>query len=159
MEMYYLLRSGLLLHLVGITLLAGTMVASFATYRHIWQFAYNDNSRALLLVKSVRRLRLLQIIGSILILAGGMMMLAVYKHQITQQTWFKIKMVILILIILNPFILARPAAKKLAKALNENEELPGATIINGLRRKLNLYHIFQLLLFLIIFILSAYRIN
>lgn len=160
METYYLLKSGLVVHLIGISMLVGTTVASFTTYQHIWQVVYNERSKALLLIKSAVRLRLLQIIGGVLILTGGIMMVSAFHGLVTQQTWFKIKMIVLLLLVLNPFIIARPAATKLLRVLDHQKEtVSEAIMINGIKRKLNWFHILQLLFFLVIFILSVFRIN
>ncbi len=160
MEAYYLLKSGLVVHLIGISMVVGATVASFSTYHHVWQVVYNEKSKALLLIKTATRLRLLQIIGGIFILTGGIMMVSASHGFVTQQTWFKIKMIVLLLIVLNPFLIARPAAIKLLKTLDHQKETASeAVAINGIKRKLNWFHILQLLFFLVIFILSAFRFN
>jgi hypothetical protein len=157
MSSSYLLKSGLLLHLAGITLLVGTTVTSFSTYRLVWHSLVHERSKTLLLIQSTLRLRLLQIIAVVLVLAGGILMLSVYRDAVTHQTWFKLKMVTVILVILNFFVVGRPAAARLRIWLQKNQAGADPAILNGIKSKMNFYHRLQLLLFLILFVLSAFR--
>ena len=157
MSTFYLLKSGLLLHLAGITLLVGTTVTSFSTYRLVWQSLFQERSKTLLLIQSTLRLRLLQIVAAALVLTGGILMLSVYRDAVTHQTWFKLKMATVILVILNFLVVGSPAAGRLRKLLQRDEAGPDPAIVNRIKSKITLYHRFQLLLFLILFILSAFR--
>jgi hypothetical protein len=157
MSTFYLLKSGLLLHLAGITLLVGTTVTSFSTYRLVWQSLFQERSKTLLLIQSTLRLRLLQIMAAGLVLTGGILMLSVYRDAVTHQTWFKLKMATVILVILNYFVVGRQAAVRLRRWLQTDQARPDPAILNSIKSKMNFYHRFQLFLFLILFILSAFR--
>jgi hypothetical protein len=160
MGSYYLLKVGLVLHLIGISLLVGTTVANYMIYQQVWKLIYNERNRTILLVRSAVRLRMPQLLGALFILVGGVMMMSVYRGVVTQQTWFKIKMVVLLLILLNPLALGRPAASKLRRMLYQKGEITYHPVtVDRIRRNLNLYHLFQLLFFLAVFILSAFRIH
>ena len=78
---------------------------------------------------------ILPISGAILLLIGGIIMMIGYRGVIVHLLWFKIKLVIIVLIILNQLFQLMPAAQRLQKAARA----------------------LQLVFFIVIFFLSSYR--
>jgi len=81
------------------------------------------------------------------------------------QSWFKIKLILLGLIILNALFVLMPAAKKLrrllAGVLPQIDVPSNSTVLSGdlkpIRSRLLLFYVLQLSFFLLIFILSAFQ--
>ena len=159
MQTYYLVKFGLVLHLMGITMMVGTTVASFAVHRQLWKYLYKEKDKALLIVQAAKRFPLLQVIGGLLIIAGGATMMSAFHGVVVEQLWFKIKLALLLLIILNPVIVLRPAAKKLREFFMDTQtlEMTNPREVKIIKQRMNFFHSLQLLFFLVIFILSAFR--
>lgn len=93
--------------------------------------------------------------------------LAVRQSAVTQALWFRIKMPLVLLVVLNGTVLARPATlrlKKLLLDLPENGDrqpsgssTPAPASIGHLRNRRRAIYIFQLLLFVAIFVLSIFK--
>ena len=79
---------------------------------------------------------------------------------IAEQLWFRVKMGILVLVILNGAIIGGRATRGLRKTVEE--ELAGANVEQrrkALKGRIRAVHIIQLLLFVAIFTLSVYKFN
>ena len=92
------LQTGLLLHLIGLTLLVGATLSSYIVQRQ-FRKEYKDQQKGLALMQSSKKLRHLAAIGLGLQVVSGVMMLAATGGGYGQQLWFKIKMVLVLLII------------------------------------------------------------
>lgn len=159
MQTYYMVKFGLVLHLMGITLMVGTTIANFAAYQQLWKYLYREKDKATMVINVTKRFPMLQGIGGILIIAGGATMMSAFHGVVIHQFWFQVKLAVLLLIIINPILLMRPAAIKLRHMLSIQQ--PVAAInpadVDMVRRRLVLFHSLQLTFFLVIFILSAFR--
>jgi hypothetical protein len=83
-------------------------------------------------------------------------MVIIFKGTVSQMLWFKIKMVLVLLVILNGIGILQRGTGRLRKMLDT-----GSTANNGqitaLKSRLNTFHFLEIMLFLIIFILSVVR--
>jgi len=161
---YVFLKSGLVLHFIGIVLMVGFTFASLVTYNQIWKFLPANRTSAVTIVNTSVRFQFWQMLGGILIVTGGIMMMMIYQDAIMQAFWFKIKMVALAAIILNFVIIGRPSLSKLKLLLNDSaggyDNLSfDLSRLHVLKMRVLLFFFLQLLLFLIIFILAAFRFN
>jgi len=160
METFIALKSGLVLHLVGIVTMVGFTFASYAAYHQLWVFLPGEKSNALIVLKATSRFQVLQMVGGALIVIGGMIMMIAYQGAIMHALWFKIKMVVLLAIIVNAFIIGRPAMNALKRLLAETSSNQAALgEIGKIKRKLNYFHTTQLTFFFVIFILTSFRFN
>lgn len=154
-----LLPLGLVLHISGITLMAGTFFAGFLTNYQLWNYLPYDKDQALPIARATSRFRIAQAVGGGLIVAGGIAMMMAVHGVFMHQTWFKVKLVILGLLILNMIVVERPAAKRLKQFLFSGNVQPDAATLVSTRRRLILFNVLQLTLFLTIFIISSYKFN
>lgn len=156
-----LLRSGLVFHITGITLMIGIFLAEFVTSRQIWNFISADKDKARFLLKATSPFPLLQGLGGLLIILGGILMMMTWHGTIMGQLWFQIKMGLLVLLILNAVGMARPARRMLRKLLKSaiNETEIDQTNIGDIKKRLKLFYISQLLLFWLIIILAIFKFN
>jgi len=163
MESLTILKIGLIVHITGITMMVGGMVANFVAFQQLWKFLQQEREKALLIVKAVSRFPRLQVIGGGLILAGGITMMVAFQGAFMHQTWFKIKMGLLVVIILNAVFIARPAGRKLRVILSGNAggDAAGGAVaqekVLEVKRGMTLFYLLQFLLFLGIFTLSVFQ--
>jgi uncharacterized membrane protein len=155
--MNLLLNAGLVLHICGISLMVGMTIAGFATYRRLFILLAEDKNNATPLIATAELFSRLQMLGGLLILVGGIMMMVAFQGLIAGQLWFKVKLFLLALLILNMSFIFRPGGKFLRRFLNAAD--PEKANLVKARQLLNLFFIAQSLIFLGIFILSVFRFN
>ena len=154
-----LLRSGLVLHITGIALMVGGAVAAFVIQGQFWKLLLSDKDRARLFSKAGSRLNRVQAVGGVLIITGGVLMMMALHGVVMSAFWFRVKLVLLGLIVLNTVITLMPAARKLrgllAIAIPVSAE--ERVTVSLVRRRMRLFYLLQFLFFLLIFILSVFQ--
>lgn len=154
-----LFQTGLLLHIIGLTILAGTTLTSYIVQKQ-FQKQFQDKQRGLALMHLIIKLRRLAGIGLGLQILSGVMMIAVTGGGYGQQLWFKIKMILVILIIACTIALSTGMQKRVQKLLIEEGVDRGRLLqIGKIAAKVNYVQLTLLLFFMIIFILSVFRFN
>ena len=158
---YYVLKLGLVLHITGIVTMAGIFLASFIAYQQFWKLLVTEKEKALIVFKVISRFQVIQIIGGALILTGGITMMLALHGVLMSAFWFKIKMGMLLLLILNAVFVARPAGLKLKQLLapEQADEFAVSLKVNPVKQRVTLFYSLQFLFFLIIFILSSFQFN
>jgi hypothetical protein len=145
----------LLLHITGIVLLAGTTLASYIISRKFWSSLKTDRHKALIINSTTTTFERLTALGGVLTILSGIAMVALLEGIVAWQFWFKIKMALVVFIILNASLFARPQNLRLKKNLSlghpANDELRSA------KSKISLYYAVQLILLFSIFVLSVFR--
>lgn len=153
----YLYNIALVTHVVGITLAAGATVFDFVITSVNWQ----NHSRSILdsfvsetILNKV--LRLLGV-GMLLIILSGIGMM-IFLHGVWgQQTWFRIKMIILILIIVNAVVFRRLLAIRFQKLLSAETGDVASLQLLDVRRNIRIVQVVQMILFVTIFALSVFK--
>jgi hypothetical protein len=153
-------HASLWFHIIGITLLAGTTVVDFVLTRKFWAFYAKDNQAGILVRKMSDKLPILIAAGIVLILLSGVGMM-VYMHMVFgAMLWFRIKMALVLLVILNGALVGRRQDAKLNRLLASGATQPAyEQSLDQVKKSLNRFHITQLTLFFIIFFLSAFKFN
>jgi len=131
------LQLDLVLHITGFTIMAGTILADFAISRRLDKYILSDRPKAITILETTAGLGRLIGIGAALLILTGIGMVIIYKGTIAQMLWFKIKMVLVLLVILN--------------GPRSNDR------ISTLKARLTIFHSLELLLIFIIFVLSILR--
>ena len=149
-----LLKFGLILHITGITMMVELTVANFMAYQSIWRLLPNEQEKASLVLKATERFPLLQIVGGALILAGGITMLVAFNGAIMHMAWFKLKMILLLIIIANGINIGR-----MMKRIRKMDKLNDAASVAEMRRRIMRFNILQRLTFLFIFVVSIVQFN
>jgi hypothetical protein len=148
----------LVAHIVGITVMAGTTFIDFITFRQFWKTFPGDKMKSVSLEAYLYKLQKFLGIGMLIILISGISMMA-YLHQVWgAQIWFRIKIGVLILIIINGLALRRRQGSRLKKLMAA--DLPGIELsekTSTLRRSITVTQVFQLFFFLIIYVLSVFK--
>jgi hypothetical protein len=157
---YTVYNLALVLHVVGIIIMAGATFVDFILFKQFWKVLPGDKAKGFTIEDLLYRLQRFMGIGMGVIIISGVIMM-VYLHQVWgQQIWFRIKMGVLLLIIINGLGIRRSMGSKLKKLLSD--ETSGESFygkFSGLKRNITLVHSFQILFFLVIFALSIFKFN
>ena len=148
------------LHLVGIATMAGTTVVDFFCYSRFWKLYPSGKEKAAALLPILSAFRFLFAGGFLLLLISGIGMVALSHGLFAEQRWFRIKMGIIVLILLNGAVYGRSVAAKLRKIIDADIAGRDVSVTRAaVKARLRMVHILQLLLFLAVFVLSAYKFN
>ena|ERR1700754_3166987 len=150
------LQLDLILHITGFTIMAGTILADFAISRRLDKYILADRPKAITILETTAGLGRLIGIGAALLILTGVGMVIIYKGTIAQMLWFKIKMVLVLLVILNGTLVLQRGSKSLRTLLVSNAS-DANDRISALKARLTIFHSLELLLFFIIFVLSILR--
>ncbi|HXB07164.1 MAG TPA: hypothetical protein VNW04_08615 [Puia sp.] len=150
------LNLDLVLHITGFTMMAGTILADFAINRRMNRFLLSDKQRAVSILDVSAGFPRLIGIGAALLIVTGFAMVSIFKAAVTDMRWFRIKMVVVVLILVNGAVILRRVSSRMKRLLEANDERNNGLIL-ALKQRLGVFHGIELLLFLIIFILSVFR--
>jgi hypothetical protein len=110
----------LVTHIVGITIMAGTTFIDFITFRVFCKVFEKDKDKGLVLENYLHKLQRFLGIGMLVILVSGVAMMIKLHEVWGAQLWFRIKMGVLLLIIINGLGLRRMVGSKLKKIVANN---------------------------------------
>jgi uncharacterized membrane protein SirB2 len=146
----------LVLHITGFTMMAGTVFADYFINRKVNRYLVTDKSRAVGVLDSVSAFPRIIGIGAALLVITGIAMVSIFKAAVASALWFKIKMVLVVLVaVIGAGVLGR-GGNRLKALLQANDDRNNAAIL-ALKRRLGVFHGIELLLFLLIFILSVFK--
>jgi uncharacterized membrane protein SirB2 len=150
----------LVTHIIGFTIMAGITLADFVTTKQFWKQYVNDKPKAIAINGAMAKFPKFFGIGIILLILSGVTMMAITNGAFGEQTWFRIKFGLVILIIVNGLAIGRRQGTKLRKLLSpeSRDENSDAKLLK-IRSRLNTFHISQITLFTMIFVLSAFKFN
>lgn len=151
-----LLNLFLVLHVVGFTTMAGTVLVDFTINRRLNKYLTSDKLKALSILDGTDFFTRLIGIGGGLLILTGIGMAIILKGAVTSMLWFKIKMILVLLVMVNGGAIMRKNAVNLKLLLSENTGNNNGRIL-ALKGRMTVSHSIQLILFLIIFILSVFR--
>lgn len=154
-----LYNSFLVLHVIGITVMAGTSFIDFLTFRALRKALEIDMVTSRVIAGNLHKLQRYMGIGMLLILVSGIGMMAELHEVWGAQIWFQIKMGILLIIILNGLGLRRVLGAKLKRALADPSPAGAKGNIRAISNSFTIVQTLQLLLFIIIYILSIFKFN
>ena len=141
-------------------MIAGTTLVDYVIFKQFWKQLAVDGRNGLAINQATSKFPILFGLGFILIIISGVYMMYVTHGAFGEQTWFRIKFGLVIIILINGLVVGRSQGSKLTKFLSG--ELPDKNMEDELlkiRRNLSMFHTSQLALFLVIFILSVFKFN
>jgi small-conductance mechanosensitive channel len=150
----------LVAHITGITMMAGATLTDYVIFNQFWKFYPSDKPRAMAIRDGMSKLPMLIGAGIILLILSGVGMMAITKGVFGEQVWFRIKFGLVLLVIVNGLAVGRRQGTKLRGLLvkqAEGEQTEEA--IMKVKNNLRLFHMVQLFVFLIIFVLSVFKFN
>src|SRR6266487_7163987 len=150
-----LLQICLVLHLSGIVLLGGTTLLNYIISRQFWSCVEADRNRAIVINSTTINFGRITGIGGVLTILTGVAMVAILHGAVDSQLWFRIKMILVLLIILNSLLFARPQNTKLKRILSTGNKVNNE--LNSVKSRMSLYYLLQLIMLFTIFVLSVFR--
>ncbi|HTI12538.1 MAG TPA: hypothetical protein VL832_28390 [Puia sp.] len=153
-----LLHLSILVHIIGLTLAAGTTLNSYSLNRRFWQLYPADRNKAVDMLEGSAKMPFLIGLGMGLLILSGIGLMALTKGVYGEQIWFRIKFALFILVIVNGIIWRRLGNRQ-KKLLALSAERNVQDELYKLKARLNLFYGSQLFLFLAIFILGIFKFN
>lgn len=138
--------------------MAGTTLIDFTIFKTFWKyFAENTEKSKGVLAGTSKSSRLIGI-GAALLVTTGIGMMALTHGVFGEQLWFRIKIGIVLILMLNGIIFGRRQGEKLRAIINKD----GAYLteqVNRIKTNLNIFFAIQLALFFSIVFLSVFKFN
>jgi hypothetical protein len=153
-------HTALVTHIIGLTMMAGTTLMDYVIFKQLWKQYALDKPKALAIGEATVKLQIVFGIGFLLLVISGVTMMYITHGAFGEQTWFRIKFGLIILIVINGLTMGRRQGVKLRKLLPE--EISGINVGDKLLKvkdSLNIFHISQMAIFITIFILSVFKFN
>lgn len=157
--MQTLYHLALVLHIAGLTTMAGTTLVDYVLFQQFWKQVTKDRAGSLAVNETMSRLPMLLGIGMILLIVSGVTMMAVTNGAFGEQVWFRIKFALVVAIIINGVAVGRRQGIKLKKLLSAERARGSEAGLLQIKRTIRLFHLVQLILFVVIFILSVFKFN
>jgi hypothetical protein len=151
-----LLNVLLVLHVVGFTTMAGTVLADFTINRRSNKYLTSDKPKALSILEGTDLFPRLVGMGVGLLAITGICMVIILKGAVTSMLWFRIKMILVLLLVINGTGPMRKNAVNLKLLLSDNTGNNNGRIL-ALKSRMTVFHSIQMILFLAIFVLSVFR--
>ncbi|HMH20345.1 MAG TPA: hypothetical protein VK563_01145 [Puia sp.] len=151
-----ILQLCLVAHISGFTIMAGTVIADFSVIRRMKKYLFTDKPKALAILEGSAAFPALIGAGAALLITTGLGMAFIFKAAVTSMLWFRIKMVLVLLVLINGIAIARPTLIKL-RGLLAQTPAAGDRPIEGIIGRLRIIYVAQLIMFLTIFVLSVFR--
>ncbi|MCD9019938.1 hypothetical protein [Parachryseolinea silvisoli] len=146
------------LHIVGISVAAGTSLIDLILLQYFWNIYRFRIQEGVVIERLVGRLQRVAAVGLMLIVLSGVTMMF-YLHTVWgPQLWFRIKMGVLLLIIINGLSFRRVLGKRIHARVMQ-ESTVRWTQQGSLRSGVTVVQLMQLVFFLVIFVLSVFRFN
>nr|WP_294874313.1 DUF2214 family protein [uncultured Pedobacter sp.] len=158
MNTLILMQAFLVMHLTGLTLLAGTTAADYIVFRTFSNQLKTEGQRSENLLNLMSRLGVILGIGGGLLIFSGLGLMTITHGVFMHQLWFKIKLALIIMLVLNGFLVGNRQVKKLRKGLAENYANTQEFVEPAILR-LNIFYLAQLGIFLIIIMLAVFKFN
>ena len=156
MKEYLILRILLAFHLAGLTIMAGTTIIDFVTFKTFCRLMGEDTNKASGLLPLMSVYGGLVRVGAVILMLTGASMFILLNGIWWQQLWFKIKMGLVVLLILNGMLVGNKNGIKLRSMACEG--LPDLVRRTAdVRDNLNRFYITQLVIFSLIILLSAIK--
>ena len=153
MNTMILLNIFLIAHLTGLALMAGTTVADTVTFNTFSKGFQRDGTPSLTLLALMDKFSALLGIGAALLIISGTGMMIITHGAFAHQIWFKIKLALILILILNGFLFGGRQKLKLKKNLDTGDQAESAM------RNIQLFFLVQLAIFLTIILLSIFKFN
>jgi hypothetical protein len=147
-----LLQSLLVIHLTGLTLMAGTDAVSFVAFKRLSNSLYEDQTAVKFYIKRLLSLSSLLQLGGILLISSGVGLLIITHSY--GQLWFQLKMGVVVALISNGFLFGARQGLKIKQSLS----MPDGQIHLQLRQplaNLRIFYAIQLTLYGLAVILAV----
>lgn len=144
--MQLIIRGLTALHIIGIIIMAGTTLIDYLTFKTFWKLADHGDSRSLGLIPLMDKYGAFIRTGAVTLMVTGIGMLIVQKNDCIHQFWFKVKLVLFFLLLLNGMFFGNTQGHKFREAVTAySPDFVQHT--EQTRKNLSLFYPIQLTLF------------
>ena len=153
-----LLHSALVLHIIGLTMVVGATLSDYVAFKQFWKQYRQDKQKGVAVLQALSRFPRIIGIGFVIIILTGVTMMAIMHGAFGTQLWFRIKMIIVLLVIGGGLLVGRRNGIRLRTLVATDSAGTDQTQeLYKVKSRIGSFHIVQLLLFVLIFILSVFR--
>lgn len=150
----------LVLHIIGLTMMAGATLTDYVVFRQFWKYFSIDQQKAFTIREAVSKVPVVIRIGAALLILSGITMMALTKGVFGEQIWFRIKFALVLVVIANALLVGRRQGIRLNSILAAGATGNDAVAkLAGIKNNINVFHLSQLACFTTIFVLSVFRFN
>ena len=125
--------------------------------KQFWSCVETDRNRAIIINSTATVFERVTPVAGILTILTGFAMVAILHGVVGSQLWFRIKMILVLMIILNVSLFGKPQNSKLKKILSAGNKESGELI--SIKSRMDLYYVLQLIMLFSIFVLSVFKFN
>lgn len=156
MKMYLILRVILALHIAGFVIMAGTTTIDFFTFKTFWKFAGDGKSLGLLPL--MEKYGTFVRTGGITVLLTGVTMFLLTKGIWWSHSWFRIKMLLVALLVLNGILVGNKQGHQLREIVRQH---PTDFIAHttAVKATLHWFYLIQLTIFFSILLLTVVKLD
>ncbi len=156
MKNHLILRLFLVVHLAGFVTMAGATLIDYFTSRIFWKLAQQDAGKAFGLLPVMAGYGVIVRTGAIMLILSGVAMFIFAKGIWWQQQWFRLKIVLVLMLVLNGLFIGNRQGHRLRNIAYEGRS--GFLLqTTGIRADLNKFYMTQLLLFFLILLVSVMK--
>ena len=152
-----LLSTCLVFHIIGLTMMAGTTIIDTIVFKQFWLQLRANKIKAAGILETSGKLPVLFGVGFLLLVLSGVGIMLLTKGIYGEQTWFRIKMILVIAAVINGLAFGRRTGLQIRKAFAIDDNSMGS--FGSLKTRLTVFHVLQLTLFLAIFTLGVFKFN
>ena len=142
----------LVLHLTGLALMAGTTVVEYIAFKTFAKLFDTERERSRSLLFLMKKLSVLLGIGAALLIISGSGLLIITSGVFVHQVWFEIKLLLVLALILNGFLVGGRQEVKLKNSMDTDAMQSKKAI-----RKIKMFYLVQMSLFFTIIFLSVFK--
>lgn len=155
-----ILNLSLVLHIIGLATVGGSNLMAFVMQGQSWKQYAEDKTKGIAIMTATSKVARVTMVGFLLLILSGISMMVITKGAFGVQFWFRVKMIILLVIIILGAIFGRKAAARLNKLMLEDNNGKDVTYkLQSTRSRIRLIYIIQLFLLVTIFVLSVFKFN
>lgn len=156
MKTYLMLRILLAFHLAGLTIMAGTTIIDFFTFKTFCRLIDHSDNKALNLLPLMSGYGSFVRAGAAILILTGAVMFLMMKGIWWDQLWFRIKIALVLLLVLNGMLVGNKQGTRLRSMACEG--FPDFIQRSAqIRANLDRFYITQLLLFFLIILVSTIK--
>lgn len=158
MNSYTLFQICLLMHLAGLTLMAGTDIVEFVAFRNILKNYQTNKDAVVHQIGILSKLSVLLLIGGILLVLSGTGFLIITHNAFGSQLWFKIKIIFVLGLVLNGILMGQKSENRLKQSLMTGNIAKTQQVEDAMRAMIR-FHFIQLCIFFIVVLMAVFKFN
>jgi hypothetical protein len=156
--MNHLFSIGLFIHIVGITCIAGGIIGGLVLENYIWKQVYQMPEKASALAPLMSTYPVIIQAGTLLMLLSGFLMLKALSWAVVGQWWFIIKMALVVALVLNGMLVARPNGNKLRVLVGEMANgQPVKAELAIVRKRMRIFRVSEMTLLMVVYLLAVFQ--